>query len=62
MLIVQIYKLQRESQIAYSNNNQGYLQFKLPYFINMYTLFYSIFFLFLECENFLFWNILPYTF
>ena len=42
MLIVQIYKLQ--SQITYSNNNQRYLQFKLPYFINMYTLFYSMFF------------------
>lgn len=36
-------KLQRESQIAYSNNNQRYLQFRLSYFINTYTLFYSRF-------------------
>ena len=44
MLIVQIYKLQ--SQMTYSNNNQRYLQFKLPYFINMYTVLQYVFFLY----------------
>lgn len=60
-LIVQTYKLQRKrKQIAYSNNNQRYLQFRLSYFINMYSLFYSEFFSICRLWKFLFWNILPH--